>query len=319
MSPLERQSHLLSATNVRNAAWSLANVRDHYSYLNPHADLYRYLSQWSDLDRYLNVGYSKIGQWALETNTHLRLIDRVAASLLGLHSAGARASDRLLLDVASGRGGPAIYAHEKYGLKVVGVDITPFNVGRATRNSLEKKVSSHVRFILGSALDLPLSDRSFSLAWSIESPAHFPDKRAFLREICRVLKRGGVFALADLLVVDHVAMASEKNSQIYEDFLQVWDVPYLESSESYRRAMAEAGLELRGSEIITRNNLRILEQYCGIFLLLNRIPPLYEAYKGYIRCRTGADLGNVYEHVLKSYRALRLGMIDYGLFWAVRR
>lgn len=29
-------------------------------------------------------------------------------------------------------------------------------------------------------------------------------------------------------------------------------------------------------------------------------------------------MDNVHEHVTRSYRALRLGMIDYGIFWAVR-
>jgi SAM-dependent methyltransferase len=221
--------------------------------------------------------------------------------------------------VASGRGGPAIYARRKYALDVVGVDITPYNVRSANRQSREKGVSRRAQFVIGNALALPVADASFALAWSIESPAHFPDKPAFLHEVARALKRGGAFAFADMLVVNDVAMASAANRQIYEEFLQVWDVPYLETLEGYQHAMADAGLELCRTEIATRYNLAIFERYCRIFLRLLGFMPIYRVYGRYIKRRTGADLANVCEHVFRSYRALRLGMIDYGLFWAVRR
>ena len=133
-----------------------------------------------------------------------------------------------------------------------------------------------------------------------------------------MLKPGGAFTWADLLVVDEVATASAENRQIYAEFLRVWDVPYLETFDSYRQALAGAGLELRRSEIVTRYNLDILNRDCLIFLWLSKFGWLYRSYGRYLKWRTGANLDNVYEHVLASHRALRLGMIDYGLFWAVK-
>jgi hypothetical protein len=100
--------------------------------------------------------------------------------------------------------------------------------------------------------------------------------------------------------------------------LRVWDVPYLETFESYKQALAKAGFELRRAEIVTRYNLDILNRDCLIFLWLSQIQWLYRLYGRYLKWRTGANLDNVYEHVRGSHRALRLGMIDYGLFWAVR-
>jgi SAM-dependent methyltransferase len=270
------------------------------------------------MEAYLNVGYSRPGQYHLHVSSHLRLINRLAEGLLALHAAGPHADDRRLLDVAAGRGGAAIHAHCRYGLEVVGVDITPYNARRATHNAQNKSAWPRVRFNMGNALGLPLADASFALAWSIESPAHFADKPLFLQEVARVLKSGGVFTFADLLVVDEVATATAENSRIYADFLRVWDVPYLETFGSYRQAVARAGLDLRRTEIVTKYNLDILNRDCVIFLLLSRLQWLYRRYGRYLRWRTGANLDNVYEHVLASHRALRLGMIDYGLFWAVR-
>jgi ubiquinone/menaquinone biosynthesis C-methylase UbiE len=270
------------------------------------------------METYLNVGYSRPGQYHLHTSTHLRLINRLADGLLELHAAGPYAAENRLLDVASGRGGAAIHARRRYGLQVTGVDITPYNTYRATCNALEREAWPAVRFNMGNSLRLPLADASFPLVWSIESPAHFSDKPEFLKEVGRVLKPGGAFTFADLLAVDDVVAASAENRQIYADFLSMWDVPYLETFESYKQAMAAAGLTLQRAEIVTRYNLDILNRDCVLFLWLSKPAWLYQAYKRYLKWRTGANLDHVYAHVLASHRALRLGMIDYGLFWGVR-
>lgn len=307
-----------TSREVKNVTWSVGDVHGQYSYSNPHADLYRYLNQWSDMESYLNVGYSRPGQYHLHVSSHLRLINRLADGLLDLHAAGPYAAEFRLLDIASGRGGAAIHARRRYGLEVTGLDITPYNAHRATTNAREKRVWPQVKFTMGNSLVLPLADASFPLVWSIESPAHFPDKPTFLKEVARVLKPGGAFTFADLLLVEKVASASAENRQIYDEFLRVWDVPYLETFDSYRQALVESGLDLRRTEIVTNYNLDILNRDCLIFLWLSKFRWLYRTYRRYLRWRTGASLDNVYEHVLASHRALRLGMIDYGLFWAVK-
>jgi ubiquinone/menaquinone biosynthesis C-methylase UbiE len=309
---------MTTAQGVKNSTWSVQDVYGQYSYRNPHADLYLYLSQWSDMESYLNVGYSRPGQYHLHASSHLRLINRLADGLLALHQAGPYAAERRLLDVAAGRGGAAIHACQRYGLEVVGVDITPYNARRADLNARARGMWPQARFNLGNAHALPLADASFTLAWSIESPAHFANKPAFLKEVGRVLKPGAAFTFADLLVVDKVALASLEQRQIYDEFLRVWDVPYLETFESYQQALTAAGFNLQRAEIVTRHNLDILKQDCDIFLWLSQFTWLYKLYGRYLKWRTGANLDNVYRHVLGSQRALRLGMIDYGLFWAVR-
>jgi ubiquinone/menaquinone biosynthesis C-methylase UbiE len=305
-----------SAHQVKNPTWTVSDVHGQYSYSNPHADLYLYLSQWSDMESYLNVGYSRPGQYHLHRNSHLRLINRLADGLLDLHATGPYAEENHLLDVASGRGGAAIHARQRYGLRVTGVDITPYNAHRADSNAHENGVWPGVRFSMGNSMKLPLADNSFPLVWSIESPAHFPDKAAFLKETGRVLKPGGAFTFADLLVVDKVATASVENRKIYDEFLRVWDVPYLETYESYKEKLADVGLKLHRSEIVTQYNLDILNRDCVLFLWLSKPKWLYNNYGRYLKWRTGANIDNVYEHVLGSHQALRLGMIDYGLFWA---
>ncbi|MDM8526740.1 methyltransferase domain-containing protein [Anaerolineales bacterium HSG24] len=308
-------SQHIPAHQIRNEKWQLGDVHGQYSYSNSHADLYQYLSQWSDMESYLNVGYSRLGQYHLHTNSHKRLINRLAHGLLDLHDQSVHAGDRHLLDVASGRGGAAVYASQRHGLTVTGVDITPYNAHRATQNARQKQVWSQVRFNMGSADSLPFHDDSFSLVWSIESPAHFPNKPAFLSEVSRVLKPDGCFTFADLLAVDEVVNASDENRQIYARFIEMWDVPYLETVDSYKHILDEMGLQIQRMEIVTPYNLDILNRDCTLFLWLSKSTWLYNQYKQFLKLRTGANLDNVYEHVLASYNALNIGMIDYGLFW----
>lgn len=303
--------------DFRNAAWSTKDVRAQYSYANAHSDLYRYINQWSDMEMYLNVGYSRwLWQPHHRTANHLRLIDRLAKGLLQLADGFLQQSPFHLVDIGSGRGGAALRANHQYGLQVTGIDFTPYNVRRAASNSKEKGIWPAVRFSMGDAHHLPIRTASVPLAWSIESPAHFRDKSQFLREVHRILKPGGLFAFSDLLVVESVVLANQTNRDIYRDFLQVWDVPYLETLDSYIHALESAGFQLLRHEIATRYNLDIYQKYCRWFLRLCRLPRLYESYKKHLRQKIDADLDNIHRHSLLSYRALRLGMIDYGLFWA---
>ncbi len=267
---------------------------------------------------YLNVGYTRWWQRHNTTQNHLRLIDRLADHLMQLHKQSPHQHEKHLVDIASGRGGAAIRAFEKYTLNVTGVDFTAYNVRRATANAQQREVWPSVRFQMGDAHHLPLADESVSLVWSIESPAHFRDKPTFLSEVSRILKPGGIFAMSELLVVEEIAMASERHKKIYDDFLKVWDVPYLESYHSYVQAMQDAGLDVVKSEIATQYNLDIYKRYCRWFLWIANIPPLYQSYKKFIRKKLDANLDHVRDHSFYSYQALNVGMIDYGLFWAVK-
>ena len=309
------------ARSLRNPSWTRTGVVGQYSDGNPHADLYRFLELVTDVHRHLNVGYSRVHHVHLHPSTHLRLIDRLGDGLLAqLHSTnGHRAAPERLLDIGAGRGGAALRARSRYGWRVTGVDFCPNNARVATANARAAGVWPAVRFLLADAHTLPVAAGSFRLAWSIEAPAHFADKGVFLDEAARVLAPGGALAFCDLLAVWPAVAASRADRAAYERFLEVWDVPYLESRDSYVDALRRAGLELRRSEIVTRRNLDILRRWCGTFLHVSRVPRLYHALRGPVERRTGANLDHVLDHVRRSHDALSRGLIDYGLFWALRR
>lgn len=107
-----------------------------------------------------------------------------------------------LLEVASGSGGPAIFAARKTGCRVTGIDANPAGVQTATDLAAEHGVTDRVIFQLGDATArLPFPDDSFDALLCVDSMNHFPNRLEVFREWRRVLKPGGRGVFTDPVVV----------------------------------------------------------------------------------------------------------------------
>ena len=105
-----------------------------------------------------------------------------------------KASDHLL-DIGCGIGGPARWIAAKYECLVTGVDLTAeFCVAARELNNL-CGLADRVRILHGSALDLPVPDASFDLAYSQAALMNISDKGGVFREAYRVLRPGGTLYL----------------------------------------------------------------------------------------------------------------------------
>ena len=60
-----------------------------------------------------------------------------------------------LLDICSALGGPARHLAEKYGINVVGLDITPEMVLEAEKRTEGKPYEGKIEYRIGSGLDIP--------------------------------------------------------------------------------------------------------------------------------------------------------------------
>ncbi|MGX9145194.1 class I SAM-dependent methyltransferase [Mesorhizobium sp. 128a] len=104
-----------------------------------------------------------------------------------------------LLDIGSGVGGPARFAANNAGADVTGIDLTQSYVDIATSLSKRVGMADKVRFVQGSALDMPFSNTSFDTAMILHVGMNLPDKKKLMSEAARVLKPGGVFAVYDVM------------------------------------------------------------------------------------------------------------------------
>jgi arsenite methyltransferase len=102
---------------------------------------------------------------------------------------------KTVLDVGCGVGVTPVYLAEKYGCKVVGVDIKPKMIERCIERAEREGITDLVEFRVGDVLDLPFEDEIFDAVIS-ESVVSFPkDKQQALNECARVTKAGGYVGL----------------------------------------------------------------------------------------------------------------------------
>ncbi len=99
-----------------------------------------------------------------------------------------------ILDVGCGIGGSARILARDYQFDVLGITISAEQVSRA-KDLTSSDLSC--RFEVMDALELNLDNGSFDGIWSVEAGAHMPDKSKYADEMLRVLRPGGVLAVAD--------------------------------------------------------------------------------------------------------------------------
>jgi hypothetical protein len=119
-------------------------------------------------------------------------LTRAAVKPLGL------SKDHRLLDVACGPGASALMLAQVYKCRVTGVDVDGKTVRAARQEALRYHLPGLVNFIEADAARLPFAPSRFDAALCECASNLFPNRRAALAEMARVLKPGGRLALTDV-------------------------------------------------------------------------------------------------------------------------
>jgi sarcosine/dimethylglycine N-methyltransferase len=107
-----------------------------------------------------------------------------------------------VLDVGSGVGGPARFLAATCGCQVTGVDLSEPFVDAARYLTERTGQSGQVSFQTASALELPFDDGRFDVVLLQHVAMNISDRTRLYREIRRVLKPGGMFAIFDVVLND---------------------------------------------------------------------------------------------------------------------
>ncbi|MEO4055137.1 class I SAM-dependent methyltransferase [Solibacillus sp. CAU 1738] len=120
-----------------------------------------------------------------------------------------------ILDVGCGTGQTAAYLASEYGAKVTGIDTNSIMVKKAIKRM--KKDSLPVRIIQCSIEQTPLLDNTFDFIIS-ESVLSFVNKPKALKEIFRLLKKGGRFIAIEFTVNQRLDTKTEEEIKQFYGF-----------------------------------------------------------------------------------------------------
>lgn len=159
-----------------------------------------------------------------------------------------------VLDLGSGAGFDAFLAWRRVGPsgRVIGVDMTDEMLDRARKNAAELG-ATNVEFRKGKIEALPVEDASVDLVISNCVINLSTDKPAVFREIQRVLKPGGQFAVSDLVLLKPLPPEVENDVNAY-----VGCVSGASMLSDYIRMALEAGLgEVSVPQIVPSGKLLV--------------------------------------------------------------
>lgn len=177
-----------------------------------------------------------------------------AEALIRLTSASP--SDRAV-DLASGPGTLAL----RFALQVrwaCGVDITPAMVARARATAAEAGLAN-TAWTIADAQSLPFPDGAFDLAVTSYSLHHMVDPARVIREMARVVRRGGRVGIIDIVVPEDPRRAEAANRiEIARDPSHTRSLP----KSDFEKMLAAAGLRWLAHE--TGENPRSFDHWLHV-------------------------------------------------------
>lgn len=163
-----------------------------------------------------------------------------AETLIRLVSAGPR--DRVV-DLATGPGTLAL-RFARAVRWVCGVDLTPAMVARARSTAAEEGLKN-TAWTIGDAQSLPFPDSSLDIAVTSYSLHHIPDPARTIREMARVVRRGGRVGIIDIVVPEDPRAAETANRiEIARDPSHTRSLP----KSDFEKMIAAAGLRWLGHD-----------------------------------------------------------------------
>jgi ubiquinone/menaquinone biosynthesis C-methylase UbiE len=174
---------------------------------------------------------------------------RAGDDLLRLIELGEWDASQQALDIATGGGHTALAVAPHVG-QVTVTDLTPRMLEKAREFILQQGITNAV-FQVADAEQLPFADATFERVTCRIAAHHFPNVAQFVREVARVLKRGGFFLLIDCMAPSDVQL------DVFDNHVEKWRDPSHGRSctpEEWQVFFQQAGLTIEHQEFFRKSH-----------------------------------------------------------------
>lgn len=216
-----------------------------------------------------------------------------------------------ILDAGCGVGGSSLFLASRFGCQVEGITLSEKQVIHARQKATELGLNEKANFSVANYIQTPFPDESFDVVWAIESVCHATEKKDFLQEAFRVLKKGGRLVVADFFSNDPDAGAA-KNFLLHK-WARSWAVPSFEGLDNFKNKAMESGFPSVESVDVTAQILPSAKRLYYCF-----VPGII--CDGALRTlgkRTAWHKANVWS-TLYQYKSLKAGLWSYHLVKAIK-
>ena len=165
----------------------------------------------------MNGGHAKMADWGM---SHLKTI--VPEQIVEIGCGGGRNIERFAAQLTTG--------------KVMGIDYSEVSVEKSADLNQKAIEEGKAEVIQGSVSDMPFEDETFDIVTGFETIYFWPDFINDLKEVNRVLKKGG------LVFFCNEAVYREGKMEKYEDLVELLDMK-IYSEDVLKESLEKTGFK----------------------------------------------------------------------------